>query len=168
MGENWTLHCDAGGHERGEKERRWEGKTRPSGRAEDGVAMETEEGRNGGRGRQDGEGREDSAEEGPDRRLGDRKGSRERSFGPDRLAKEEKGDPESRPCPDLGRETLGSLLHPACWGCLSFCICEVEMSPTPREDCSGCSWQGLARFKPSECSCLPLLICDSYLRPLNL
>lgn len=75
---------------------------------------------------------EDSAEEGPDRRLGDWKGSRERSFGPGRLAKEGKNDPESRSCPDLGRETLGSLLHPARRDCLSFWTCEVEMSPTPR------------------------------------
>lgn len=41
-----------------EKKRgRWGRKTEWQNRAEDGVAMETEEGRNGGRGRQDGEGR---------------------------------------------------------------------------------------------------------------
>lgn len=146
-----------------EERKRGDGKARPDRVAERRTGLPWKRKRGGMEGEEDRmEKAEDSAEEGPDRRLGDRKGSRERSFGPDRLAKEEKGDPESRPCPDLGRETLGSLLHPACWGCLSFCICEVEMSPTPREDCSGCSWQGLAR------SCLPLLIRDSYLRPLNL
>lgn len=142
-----------------EERKRGDGKARPDRVAERRTGLPWKRKRGGMEGEED---RMEKAEEGPDRRLGDRKGSRERSFGPDRRAKEEKGDPESRPCPDLGRETLGSLLHPACWGCLSFCICEVEMSPTPREDCSGCSWQGLAR------SCLPLLICDSYLRPLNL
>lgn len=146
-----------------EERKRGDGKARPDRVAERRTGLPWKRKRGGMEGEEDRmEKAEDSAEEGPDRRLGDRKGSRERSFGPDRLAKEEKGDPESRPCPDLGRETLGSLLHPASWGCLSFCICEVEMSPTPREDCSGCSWQGLAR------SCLPLLVCDSYLRPLNL
>lgn len=142
-----------------EERKRGDGKARPDRVAERRTGLPWKRKRGGMEGEED---RMEKAEEGPDRRLGDRKGSRERSFGPDRLAKEEKGDPESRPCLDLGRETLGSLLHPACWDCLSFCICEVEMSPTPREDCSGCSWQGLAR------SCLPLLICDSYLRPLNL
>lgn len=146
-----------------EERKRGDGKARPDRVAERRTGLPWKRKRGGMEGEEDRmEKAEDSAEEGPDRRLGDRKGSRERSFGPDRLAKEEKGDPESRPCPDLGRETLGSLLHPACWGCLSFSIYEVEMSPTPREDCSGCSWQGLAR------SCLPLLICDSYLHPLNL
>lgn len=40
-----------------------------------------------------------------------RKGSHERSFGPDRLAEEEEDcDPESQSCPDLSRVTLGSLV----------------------------------------------------------
>lgn len=51
------LYPAMAGEMKEEKEMRWERKTEWQSRAEDGVAMETEEGRNGGRGRQDGEGR---------------------------------------------------------------------------------------------------------------
>lgn len=116
-----------------EERKRGDGKARPDRVAERRTGLPWKRKRGGMEGEEDRmEKAEDSAEEGPDRILGDRKGSRERFFGSDGLAKEGKGDPESRPCPDLGRETLGSLLHPACRDCLSFCICEVEMSPTPR------------------------------------
>lgn len=74
----WTwgragLYPAMAGEMKEEKEMRWERKTEWQSRAEDGVAMETEEGRNGGRRRQDGEGR-DSAEEGQDRRLDEEEG----------------------------------------------------------------------------------------------
>lgn len=85
IGDSWTLQCDGEGHERGD------GKARPDRVAERRTALPWKRKRGGIEGEEDRmEKAEDSAEEGPDRRLGDRKGSRERSFGPGRLAKEGK------------------------------------------------------------------------------
>lgn len=67
------LYPAMAGEMKEEKEMRWERKTEWQSRAEDGVAMETEEG--GMEGEEDWmEKAEDSAEEGPDRRLDEEKG----------------------------------------------------------------------------------------------
>lgn len=86
MAESWTLHCDGEGHERG---KRGDGKARPDRVAEQRTGLPWKRKRGGMEGEEDRmEKAEDSAEERPDRRLGDRKGNCERSFGPHRLAKE--------------------------------------------------------------------------------